>query len=71
MCYSMRHTHTHTKHTVIDSVSIGCPGFALTANVAQRQMHEPKEKMKKKGEEGENRHEIERDLTLSQTMNGC
>lgn len=33
MCY----THTHTKHTVIDSVSIGCPGFALTANVAERQ----------------------------------
>ncbi len=67
-----KHTHTHTKHTVIDSVSIGCPGFALTANVAGRETDVwAKRENEKKEEESENRHEIERDLTQSQTINGC
>lgn len=73
-------THTHTKHTVIDSVGTGRPGFALTANVAggetarqtDRQMCEPKEKYEKRKEEKKKKRrerEIERERSDTEPDN--
>lgn len=61
------HTYTHTKHTIIDSVSIDCPEFALTAYVAGKEREGDRERytsqMRKRTGEDSNEMEGKRSDT--------